>query len=420
MKTDASQFEGYLPGGPEDIFHKVAELSAFLADHEVPCLDALGHQLLERAGPRTEVRGADGRVRRVVMMASNSFLDLARHPEVTAAAKEACDRYGYGMGGVPLYAGTTDLHRKLEVRIARFLGREDAILFPCGYSGNIGVISALCGPGNIVVNDAANHASIFDGCRLSGADIRIFLHADMRHLERTLKRLPETARGRLIVTDGVFSMDGDLAPLDRICDLAERYGARVMVDDAHGIGVVGPGGRGTPEAKGCLDRVDVLYGTLSKAPAGIGGYVAGSASLVRYLRYYARTYFFSSSLPAPVVAGLLKVFELIEQDRAGRRELWANIDYLKAALDRLGFDTGASQSAIVPVMVRDEDVLGRMHADLVRDGLLTNVVSYPAVRRKECRLRLNVMSSHTREDLDLALDALARAGRRHGLIPGAH
>ena len=411
-------FESFMPGTGGDLFAKIKGLAAHLGTHVEPCLEALGHELLTAAGPQTTVRDLHGRQRRVVMMGSNSFLNLAMHPQVTAAAKAAVDRFGYGMGAVPVYAGTTDLHRELEQAIARFLHREDAILFPCGYSGNVGLISALCGPGDVILNDAANHASIFDGGQLSGADLQIYLHGNMRHLAKQLRRLPEGQQGRLIVTDGVFSMDGDLAPLAEICDLAEQYGARVMVDDAHGIGVVGPSGRGTPEACGCLERVDVLYGTLSKAPAGIGGYCAGSAALIRYLRLYARTFFFSTSLPAPVVAGLLEVFKLLEADQAGRRQLWVNIEYLKAGLAQQGLDTGHSASAIVPVMVRDEVKLGRLHAALLEEGVFTNIVSYPAVRRKDCRLRLNVMANHTPTDLDHVIATLGTLGRELGIVVG--
>ena len=416
MTASPKQFEDYIAGGDTDIFDKIHALSQYVETHEVPSLDALGHELLDAAGPRTTVRAHDGKARQQVMMATNSFLNLSRHPRVLAAAHAACDRYGYGMGAVPLYAGITDLHTQLEKRIARFLHKEDAIIFPCGYSGNVGVISALCGPGNVIINDAANHASIFDGCRVSGADIKIYLHGNMDHLKRTLARLPESQGGRLIVTDGVFSMDGDLAPLDRICELAGQYGARVMIDDAHGIGVVGPTGRGTPEVFNCFDQVDVLYGTLSKAPAGIGGYAAGSTELIRYLRYYARTYFFSTSIPAPIIAGLIEIFDLFEQDQAGRGRLWENIVYFRTRLAELGFDVGNSASPIIPVMVRDEDRLAALHAELVCQGVFTNIVTFPAVRRKECRLRLNMMADHTREDLDYVLGVFEKLGPQYGLI----
>jgi len=358
-----------------------------------------------------------GASREVIMLGSNSYLNLTTHPDVVAAARAACERYGYGMGAVPLYSGTTDLHRTLEQRIAAFYGAEDALIFPCGYSANVGVISALCGPGDVILNDASNHASIFDGCRLSGADIRVYLHRNLDHLERAFKRLPETQRGRLIVTDGVFSMDGDLAPLAEIAALASRYGARVMVDDAHGLGVVGPTGRGTPEACGCQAQTDIMMGTLSKTPGAVGGYCAGRATLVQYLRYYARTYFFSTSLPAPVVAGLIEVFRLLAEDRAGRERLWRNVVYLRDGLRTLGFNTGHTGSAIIPVIVGDEEVLGRFHTDLVAHGVYTNLVTYPAVRRKECRLRLCVMAGLTPADLDEALGIFAALGRAHDIIP---
>lgn len=412
------RFESFAAGGGDaELFAKIEGLSAHLDSHPEPCLKALAHELLGAPAHRTAVKSPDTPPRSQVMMGSNSFLNLTMHPRVRAAAKQAVDTFGYGMGAVPVYAGITALHRELERRIAAFLRREDAMLFPCGYSGNVGVISALCGPGDVILNDAANHASIFDGCRLSGASTAIYLHRDMRHLEKQLARLPEKQRGRLIVTDGVFSMGGDLAPVDALCGLADRYNARVMVDDAHGIGVVGPTGRGTPEVFDCLERVDVLYGTLSKAPGGIGGYCAGSAELIRYLRLYARTYFFSTALPPPVVAGLIEVFDLLARDQAGRRELWENIRYFKEKLGTAGFDLGESASAIVPVVVGDEDILGQLHADLVRAGVFSNVVTYPAVRRKECRLRLNIMATHTRDDLDFAADTLVHLGRKYGILP---
>ncbi len=402
-------------GGP-DLFDKVDALERYLQASPQAYLEGLGLHLLSPPAPRTRIREPDGSEHEVIMLGSNSYLGLTTHPRVVAAAQEACVRFGYGMGAVPLYAGTTDLHRDLETRIARFYGAEDAVLFPCGYSGNVGVISALCGAGDVILNDAANHASIFDGCRLSGAEIKVYLHRNLRSLERLLTRLPDPQRGRLIITDGVFSMDGDVAPLAEILDLARRHGARVMIDEAHAVGIIGPTGRGTAECRGCQGQVDVTCGTLSKTPGAVGGYCAGSAALVRYLRYYARTHFFSTSLPPPVVAGLVEVFKLLSADAAGRKELWANVRYLLNGLIDLGFDTGDTESAIIPIMVGDEERLGAFHNGLRRAGVFTNLVTYPAVRRKECRLRLCVMSALTRADLDEALAIFARVGRQHGII----
>lgn len=411
-------FEDFVAGGGQaDLFQKVRDLDDLLQGPLPGCLEGLGLQLQGPVASQVRIRERDASVHNVIMMGSNSYLSMSTHPRVVAACKAACDQFGFGMGAVSLYAGTTTLHRQLEELIAEFYGAEDAILFPCGYSGNVGVISALCGRGDVIINDAANHASIFDGGVLSGADLKIYLHRNMRHLERILKALPESQAGRLIVTDGVFSMDGDLAPLDEIVALAAKYRARVMVDEAHAIGVVGPTGRGTAERFGCQGRVDITYGTLSKAPAAIGGYCAGSRALVQYLRYYARTYFFSTSIPAPVVAGLIEVLKLMKEDQAGRAALWENIGYMLQAFKALGFDTGHTESAVIPLVIGDEQKLGEMHNDLRRRGVFTNVVTYPAVRRKECRLRVSIMSSLTKAEMDAALAVFAEVGRKHGVIP---
>jgi len=410
-------FEDFAAGkGGEDLFAKVDAFSDCLSEQAQPCMDGLCLPLFSAPAPNTPILDDDGRRHDVIMLGSNSYLALTTHPRVVAAAQRACERFGYGMGAVPLYAGNTPLHRELEETLAAFLGREDAILFPSGYSGNVGVISALCGPGDVVINDAANHASIFDGARLSGAEIKVYLHRNMRGLERVLRRLPDEDKGRLIITDGVFSMDGDLAPLDRILPLARKYGARVMVDDAHGIGVVGPTGRGTPEHFGCLGEVDVLFGTLSKAPGAIGGYCAGSRELVNYLRIYARTFFFSTALPAPVVAGALEVFRMLMEDPSIHDDLWRNVAYMREGLRGLGFNTGNTESAIIPVIVGDEERLALFQNELRHRGVFTNLVSYPAVRRKECRLRVNVMRTLTQEDMDRALGVFSAVGQECGVI----
>lgn len=411
------RFEDFLPaGGGEDIFAKVTAFDAFVQSEASEYVAGLGVQMLGSAAHLTRMREQDGEEHDVIMLGSNSYLSLTTHPRVVAASKAACDTYGYGMGAVSLYAGTTDLHKRLEASIADFYGAEAALLIPCGYSANVGVISALCGPGDVVINDAYNHASIFDGCRLSGAEMKVYLHRNMKHLERILRQLPVSCGGRLIITDGVFSMDGDLAPLAEILALARQYGARVMVDDAHGVGIVGPTGRGTAEQCGCVGEVDITVGTLSKTPGAIGGYCVGSARLIQYLRYYTRTYFFSTSLPAPVVAGLIEVFELLKADAAGREALWMNIRYLREHLQALGFNTGATASAIIPIIIGDEGKLVRFNNDLRHEGVYTNIVSYPAVRRKECRLRLCVMNALTREEMDHVLAVLARLGREYGII----
>ncbi|MDD3925964.1 MAG: aminotransferase class I/II-fold pyridoxal phosphate-dependent enzyme [bacterium] len=417
IQENERHFEDFLPdNGRQDIFDKLEALDVHIRQSASAYVDGLSVQLLGAVANRTTVRDRNGESREVIMLGSNSYLSLTTHPRVVAACRDACAKYGYGMGAVSLYAGTTDLHRELEQLVAEFYGAEDAILIPCGYSANVGVISALCGAGDVVINDAYNHASIFDGCALSQAEVKVYLHRNLRHLEKILGQLPESQRGRLIVTDGVFSMDGDIAPLADIAALARRYGARVMVDDAHGLGVVGPTGRGTAEQCGCADQVDITVGTFSKTPGAIGGYCVGSARLIQYLRYYARTYFFSTSIPAPIVAGLIEVFKLLRDDAAGRDRLWHNIRYMKEGLMARGFDTGSSESAIIPVIVGDEAKLVQFNNDLRRNGVYTNIVTYPAVRRKECRLRLCIMNSLTQQDMDTALDTICRLGRDIGVI----
>ncbi|HEY3298324.1 MAG TPA: aminotransferase class I/II-fold pyridoxal phosphate-dependent enzyme [Armatimonadota bacterium] len=415
--SEQSHFEDFLTKGDgAELFSKVDALADMLESTPIDFVEGLGVQMLGPVSSRTRIREMDGESHEVIMLGSNSYLSLTTHSSVVAAAKEACDIYGYGMGAVSLYCGTTDVHRELECSIADFYGTEDAIIIPCGYSANVGVISAICGPGDAIICDAFNHASIFDGCRLSGADVKVYLHRNMKHLERILKALPASQGGRLIITDGVFSMDGDIAPLDEIAEIASRYGARVMVDDAHGLGVVGPTGRGSAEACRCMESIDINIGTLSKTPGAVGGYCAGSQRLIQYLRYFTRTYFFSTSLPPPVVAGLVQVFKLLKEDTAGRDRLWHNVRYMRDSLNEMGFDTGDTQSAIIPIMVGDEAKLGRFNNELRRQGVYTNVVTYPAVRRKECRLRLCVMNSLTKHDMDEALSTLAKLGRKHGII----
>ena len=411
------KFEDFISkNGTADIFQKIIDLEAVLRESTPKYLEGLGLQILTPAAHRVTLKEKDNHEHEVIMLASNSYLSLTTHPRVIAACKAACDQYGFGMGASPLLAGTSVLHRQLERLIAEFYETEDAMIFPCGYSGNIGIIAALCGSGDVVLTDSANHASIFDGCKLSGAEVKVFLHRNLEHLEKTLKHLPDYQKGRLIVTCGVFSMNGDLAPLDQIVELAKRYQARVMIDEAHALGVVGPTGRGTPEKFNCMGQVDIIYGTMSKAPGAIGGYCAGTASLIRYLRYYGRTYFFSTSSPPPIVAGLIEVFKLLMEDAAGRDRLWDNIRYMLAGLKELGFDTGDTESAIIPIIIGDEGKLANFHNDLRHQGVFTNLVTYPAVRRKECRLRVSIMNSLTREEMDKALGIFAELGRKYAVI----
>ena len=400
----------------EDLFDKAKRVDKVLQSGVLTGYEGLGMVTMNKVQPESEIKEKDGNIHPVIMLGSNSYLSLSSNPQVMKAASEALDKFGYGMGSVSNYAGITDLHKELEARIADFYACEDAIVFPSGYGCNIGIVSALCGKNDVIINDSANHASIFDGCALSGAEIKVFPHADMKGLERILSRIPDEKTGRLIITDGVFSMDGDIAKLDKIVELAEKYHCRIMIDDAHGVGVVGPTGRGAAEYYDVIDKIDLNVGMLSKGPGGLGGYCAAKREIVQYLRLYARSYFFSTALPASVVGGLNEVFKLMKDDNAGRKELWKNIEYLKQKLVDKGFDIGHSQSAVVPVMIYDEPTLFKMYDELRKKGVYVNIVTYPAVRRKECRLRLCALSTLTFEQIDRAVEIIAELGKKYGVI----
>lgn len=400
----------------EDLFGKAKRVDDVLSSGVLTGNEALGMPILHEVRAESTILEKNGSPNTVIMLGSNSYLNLTTHPQVMEGARKALEKYGYGMGAVSNYAGVTDLHKELEQRIADFCGAEEAIVFPSGYGTNIGVISALCNEGDVVINDSANHASIFDGCRLSGADIKVYPHGDMKHLERILSRLDEKVTGRLIITDGVFSMDGDVAKLDKIVELAQKYKCRVMVDDAHGVGVVGPTGRGTAEHFSVMDKVDLHVGMLSKGPGGLGGYCAASREIIQYLRLYARSYFFSTALPAPIAGGLNEVFKLMSDDKAGRKELMENTEYMKSKLLSHGFDIGNSESAVVPVMIYDEQKLFQLYGDLRKSGVYVNIVTYPAVRRKECRLRLCVMKEISRMQIDKAVEIIVDISKKYGII----
>jgi glycine C-acetyltransferase len=342
-------------------------------------------------------------------LCANNYLGLANHPAIVAAAHEALDRWGYGMASVRFICGTQSLHRQLEERISEFLGTEDTILFSSCFDANGGLFEALLGEEDAVISDQLNHASIIDGVRLCKARRLRFANGDMDELEARLRESQDT-RYRLIATDGVFSMDGYYAKLDRICELAERYDALVMVDDSHAVGFVGPGGRGTHERYGVVDRVDILTGTLGKAVGGAsGGYVSGRAEIVDLLRQRARPYLFSNSLAPPVVAASLQALDLIEQSSELRDRLNANTTAFRSRMGELGFDVLPGEHPIVPVMVGDAVRAARFSEALVERGVYAVSFSYPVVPLGTARIRTQMSAAHAREDLDLAIDAFAAA-----------
>lgn len=357
-----------------------------------------------------------GKVREMIMMASNNYLGLTTHPKVVEAGLKAQEKYGAGSGSVSLLAGTLDLHRQLEEKLARFKGCEDAIVFPTGYSTNVGCVAGLLRKGDVAINDRLNHASIIDGCKLSGADIRTFKHNDMTSLERLLDKCDTEYQGKLVIVDGVFSMDGDIAPLPQIVELARQHGARVMIDEAHASGVIGDHGRGTPEHWHMEGQVDLVAGTLSKGLGGIGGFVASTREVVNYLRFFGRSYMFSTSLPPAVSASLIAAIEVIETEPELRERLWENIRYFTGKLRGMGFDLGNAETAIIPVVIGDDTKVQLMCREIHEAGIFLNPVSYPAVPKRLSRLRLSLMATHTRADLDQTLEALERVGRKYGVI----
>ncbi|PKQ12341.1 MAG: glycine C-acetyltransferase [Alphaproteobacteria bacterium HGW-Alphaproteobacteria-1] len=361
-----------------------------------------------------EVRLSDGRA--VVNLCANNYLGLADHPDVIAAAHEALDRYGFGMASVRFICGTQEEHKALEARIAGFLGKEDAILYAAAFDANTGLFETILGEQDAIISDALNHASIIDGVRLCKAQRYRYANRDMADLERCLREAAG-ARHRLIATDGVFSMDGYYAPLDEICDLAERYDALVMVDDCHATGFVGATGRGTPEHFGVMDRVDILTGTLGKALGGAsGGYTAASARVVDWLRQRSRPYLFSNTL-APVIAGAsLRVFDILEAGGERRARLWENAAYFRARMGKLGFELLPGEHAIIPVMLRDPKLAQEMAAKLGERGVYVTAFSFPVVPKGQDRIRTQMSAGLTRGMLDRAIDAFEIVGRELGVI----
>ncbi|MDD9726559.1 glycine C-acetyltransferase [Roseovarius sp. SK2] len=353
----------------------------------------------------------------VVNLCANNYLGLADDPEVIAAAHAALDRYGFGMASVRFICGTQEEHKALEVRIADFLGTDDSILYAAAFDANAGLFETILGPEDAIISDALNHASIIDGVRLCKAQRYRYANSDMADLERCLKEA-EGARHRLIATDGVFSMDGYIAKLDQICDLAERYDAMVMVDDCHATGFLGDTGRGSHEHCGVMGRVDILTGTLGKAMGGAsGGYTAASAPVVDWLRQRSRPYLFSNTLAPVIAAASLRVFDLLEErGDALRSQLWDNAAYFRERMGKLGFELLPGQHAIIPVMLRDPKLAQEMAKRLNDRGVYVTAFSFPVVPREQDRIRTQMSAALTRPMLDRAIDAFEAVGRELEVI----
>ncbi len=362
-------------------------------------------------GARLIVDGKD-----VLNFCSNNYLGLANHPKIVEAAKNATKKYGVGPAAVRSIAGTTDLHVQLEERLAKFKGAQDVITFQSGFTANLGTISALVGKEDVIFSDRLNHASIIDGCRLSGAKIVAYEHNDPGALEDAIKEHASNFRRALIITDGVFSMDGDIAPLPDLVEVAKKYDILFMVDDAHGEGVLGKGGRGIVDHFGLHGKVDIEVGTMSKAFGVVGGMVAGDKVIIEWLRQRGRPFLFSSAVTAPDAAACLAAVDLLEESTELVDKLWDNAKYFKAEMKKLGFDTGLSETPITPVVLGEARLAQQFSRELFEEGVFAMAIGFPTVAKGKARIRVMISAAHDNDDLGQGLDAFAKVGRKLGVI----
>jgi 8-amino-7-oxononanoate synthase len=354
--------------------------------------------------------------RPMIMVGSNNYLGLMEHSKVKAAAQAAIEKYGVATCGSRFLNGTLDLHVELENRLAKFMKREAAQTFSTGFQTNLGIIASLADRENdVIIADKGVHASIIDACRLSGAKVLKFQHNDMKDLERILASAPADA-GKLIVVDGVFSMEGDLAPLPEIVRLGKEYGARTMSDEAHGIGVMGENGRGTPEHFGVEKDIDLIMGTFSKSFASLGGFVAGDAKVISYIKHHARSLIFSASITPASVATVLATLDIIESEPERRANLWRITRKMKAGFEAMGYDTGRTQTPIIPLIIKDDERAFMLWRFLREDGIFTNPVIYPAVPPGESLIRTSYSATHTEEELDQVLASFEKCGKLLGIL----
>ena len=352
--------------------------------------------------------------KRVIMIGSNNYLGLTNHPRVKEAALKAIEKYGSGCAGSRFLNGNLEIHEELEKKLARFFRKEAALVFATGYQTNLGAIPALVGRNDVAIIDKYDHASIIDGCRLSFGQVKKYRHNDMKDLERVLEGTKD--KDKLIIVDGVFSMEGDIADLPAIVRLAKAYGARIMVDDAHGIGVLGKGGRGTAEHFGLENEVDLIMGTYSKSLAAIGGFIAGPSDVVNWIKHLGRSMIFSASLPPPLVASVSTALDIIEEQPELRARLWRNTHKMLRGYKTLGYDTGTSETPIIPILIKDTMKTYQMCKLLFENGVFVNSVISPAVPPGRELLRTSYMATHTEEQLDKVLAAFEKVGRQLGVI----
>jgi len=373
----------------------------------------LYRSLREVEGPPGTTIVIDGR--KLLQFSSNNYLGLANHPRLKAAAMAAVERYGVGSGASRLVCGNLDLNRKLEEKLAQLKKKEAALLYSTGYMANLGVIAALAGEGDLILSDEYNHASIVDACRLSRAQTRVYPHKRMDELEKLLAGA-ESSKRRLIVTDGIFSMDGDIAPLPDLVDLAEKYECLLMVDDAHATGVLGPNGGGTGDHFGLAEKIDVAMGTFGKALGGFGAFVAGDRNLRELLINCSRPFMFTTGLPPSVLAAGIAALEVVEEEPEMRARLWDNANLLRNGIEEMGFTLAGGETQIIPLLAGDASLAMEMSSLLREEGLFIQGIRPPSVPPGTSRLRITVSAAHTRGELAFALEALQKVGRKAGLI----
>jgi len=383
----------------------------YLNDH-----GRLNYRLISSSGCGPEmdiITKEHSQPRKMVSFVSNDYLGFTQHPEIKAAVIACIQEFGSGAGASPAIGGQFSYHEELEKKIAAFFGRESAIIYTTGYTANSATLMSLLQKEDIAIVDMAVHASVYEGCQLT--NMKVFLHNRMDLLERTLKLSRDSYRTKMVIVDGVYSQDGDIAPLDQILELCRYYGAYLAIDDAHGVGVVGATGRGAMEMYGILQEADIITGTFSKTFGNVGGYVVASPELINFLKYQSRQHLFSAT-STPAAAGIIRGIELLDEEPGRKDQLWENISRFKNGLDSLGFDTGSTQSAIIPVKIGDASVTAQMASMLMDSGIYTNPIIYPAVSKKNARIRTSLMATHTPEQLDRALNAFEDAGKKLNLI----
>jgi len=350
----------------------------------------------------------------MIYLASNDYLNLTQHPRVISSAINAIKQYGTGAGSAPLFGGAIDKHVELEQKIAKLKGCEAALIYTSGFGTNYGTISALLHEKDVAILDMYVHASIIDGCK--NTNTKFFKHNDIDSLEKVLRNAKDKYNTKLIIVDGVFSMDGDIARLDKIVELAKLYSAYVMVDEAHATGIIGENGRGTPEYFNIEGKVDIVAGTFSKALGGVGGFVAATNDIIKFLKFNSRSYIFSTALPPSIACSAIESINIIETEPIHRKKLWQNIEYFRSNLLKMGFNIGNSQTAIFPIIIGDEYKVMSMNRELNKENIFVNAAFYPAVPRRLSRIRMSLMSTNTTDQLDRVFDILETLGKKYGVI----